>query len=73
MAEVMEDAKSEARQDGHVLDNRGVWERCGMPMMVHDTQVVEFITKQRLEFVDTTTVNRLGAWSKPIHNPPCND
>ena len=69
IAEVMEDARSEARQEGEILDNRGVWERCGMPIMAHDTQVVEFITKQRVEFIGTTTINRLGLWSKPVHNP----
>ena len=70
MAEVIEDARSEARQEGRILDNRGVWTRCGMPIMPHDTQVVEFITKHRLEFINTTTINRLSSRSQPIHNPP---
>ena len=70
MAEVMEHARSEAQEEGQILDNRGVWTQCGMPIMAHDTQVVEFITKQRFEFIKTTTINRLGLWSQSVHNPP---
>ena len=70
MAEVMEDARLEAEREGQILNDRDVWKRCGMPSTAHDTQVVQFVTKQRFEFIRTTTVNRLSSWSKPIQNPP---
>ena len=71
MTEVMEDARSEALREGQNLDNRSVWKRCGMPPAAHDTQVVDFITKQRFEFIRTTTVNNCyGSRSTPIHTPP---
>ena len=50
MAEVIEDAETELREEGEAAVDREVWRRCGVPPMAHDTQVMRFIEKQRLEF-----------------------
>lgn len=57
MAEVIQDVKVEADKDGKKLSNREIWDACGMPMAIHDTQVVDFITKQRFGFINSTTTN----------------
>ena len=73
MAEVVEDAKRELREAGEPAGDREVWHRCGMPLMLHDTQVMQFIQKQRAEFVETKT--RIGSWGTPdvVVNPPPTD
>lgn len=51
MEEVIADATAELREEGEPVKAREVWQRCGMPLMTHDTQLMQFIAKQRLEFV----------------------
>ena len=70
MAEVIEDAKAEMHEEGIPLVDRELWSRCGMSSMTHDTQLLRFVEKQHVEFVETKT--RIGSWTNPnvTVNPP---
>ena len=70
MAEVIGDAKAEMREEGIPVEDRELWFRCGMSGMTHDTQLLRFVEKQQVEFVETKT--RIGSWSNPnvVVNPP---
>ena len=53
MQEVVEDVKAELREEMMPAKDRAIWELCGMPLMAHDTHLLQFLRKHHLGFVQT--------------------